>query len=179
MEGRHVNRALALSLAGIVGVIALTPAPAAAVEPETHCWMDLDSGETGCYSSFALVVDALSEGTVEVAADAITVTDAQRAAITPLSTFIIGQVFADASYAGSSYTFYTSGDCDTNADVDWNVASMPTGWNDRVTSFKSFGQCATRIWQDTSYGGASYGFYVNSTNVGATMNDETSSIQWN
>ncbi len=174
-----MNRALAVSLAAVIGALALIPTPAAAVEPDTHCWMDLDTGETGCYASFALVVDALSDGAVQVDADAATISEAQRAALAPLSTFIIGQVFEDANYGGSSFTFTASADCDTNADVDWNVASMPTGWNDRVTSFKSFGQCATKIWQDTNYGGASFGFVVNSTNVGATMNDQTSSIQWN
>jgi hypothetical protein len=96
-----------------------------------------------------------------------------------LSTVVIGQVFEDANYGGSSYTFTASADCDTNADVDWELSSMPSGWNDRVSSFKSFGQCATKIWHDVSFAGTSYGFVVNSTYVGATLNDEASSIQWN
>lgn len=56
---------------------------------------------------------------------------------------------------------------------------MPSGWNDRVSSFKSYGLCATRIWENTNFGGASYGFTVNSTYVGDAMNDRASSIQWN
>ena len=98
----------------------------------------------------------------------------------PRASFVLGTVYADAGYAsaGGSYTFTSSSDCDTNPDVDYQVAVMPAGWNDRISSFRSYGHCATRLWENT-FSGTSYGFTVNSSYVGDAMNDRASSIQFN
>ncbi len=87
--------------------------------------------------------------------------------------------FAGPRLAAVGLDLYRLPDRDSNSDVDWQVGSMPYGWNDRVSSFKSFGQCATRIWENNNFTGASYGYIVNSSYVGAAMNDRASSIQWN
>lgn len=55
---------------------------------------------------------------------------------------------------------------------------LGVGWNDRITSFKSYENCATKLWENT-FSGSSYGFCVNSTYVGAAMNDRASSMQFN
>lgn len=171
--------------AALVGVVAslVVAAPSASAAPAArHCWSSVDSPEQArCFTNLAAVANDISGGDVQISATSTTFSDAERQAIaiSPLATYIIGQVWADDNYTDASWTFTASGDCDTNADVDWNVGSMPSGWNDRVTSFKSYGLCATKIWENTNYGGASLGFYVNRTYVGDAMNDRTSSIQWN
>lgn len=168
---KAIFAALVVAVASVAVPVA-GASPALADEPVTHCWQDLESGAGGCFDTYAEVL-------TDIALHAAVPRGDTADGITPLSTVIIGQVFEDANYGGSSFTFTASGDCDTNVDVDWELSAMPSGWNDRVSSFKSFGQCATKIWQDVGYGGSSYGFVVNSTYVGATLNDQASSIQWN
>jgi hypothetical protein len=155
--------------------------PAAQAEGPQHCWLDVETGENGCFGSFADLIGELSGGTVQVSKGTSVLTDAQRAqlAIGPTATYVIGQLFENLNYGGDDKLITASGDCDTNSDVDYYLGSMPSGWNDRVSSFKSYGLCATRIWENTNFGGASYGFVVNSTYVGDAMNDRASSIQWN
>jgi hypothetical protein len=156
---------LSLAVAGLATVS--LSAPAAQADGPQHCWLDVETG--------------LSEGTVQVSKGTSILTEAQRAelAVGPTATYLIGQLFENLNYGGDDKLITASGDCDTNSDVDYSLGSMPSGWNDRVSSFKSYGLCATRIWENTNFGGASYGFTVNSTYVGDAMNDRASSIQWN
>ena len=106
--------------------------PAAAAPASSHCWMDVSTGKSSCYSSFNQVVKAVSGGRVDVAPVAAAFSDAQRDSIgaAPAATYVLGIVYADDNYTDASYTFTASGDCDTNADVDWQVGVMPAGWND-------------------------------------------------
>ena len=176
-----IRSRFAVSIAVAVVATGMFSVPAAQAAGSEHCWLDVETGESGCYASFAEMVQALSGGTVQVAKGASVLTDTQRSqlAVGPTATYVIGQLFESLNYGGDDKLVTASGDCDTNADVDFELGSMPSGWNDRVSSFKSFGLCATKIWENTSFGGASYGFTVNSTYVGNAMNDRASSIQWN
>jgi hypothetical protein len=164
--------------AAALAVALTTVGPASATGGSTHCWQDVESQAGACYNTYAEVLTDIARHAALPRAGSVDA-DVSSEGITPLSTVIIGQVFEDLNYGGSSFTFTASSDCDTNADVDWELSAMPSGWNDRVSSFKSFGQCATRIWQDVGFGGSYYGFVVNSTYVGSTLNDQGSSIQWN
>ena len=166
----RITRLAPASVAAVAATCLLGMAPAYADDSVQHCWLDVEAATSQCFQTQAEVLAQI---------DAQDAQRSQSELVSPAATVILGQVFEDANYGGSSYTFTASSGCDTNADVDWQVSSMPSGWNDRVTSFKSFNDCATRIWSDTGYSGSTYGFVVNSTNVGTTMNDQTSSIQWN
>jgi hypothetical protein len=158
-------------LAGATAVLfAPAPAAAAAPLPPTHCWVDLSSGRSACFASEAEVFAAIGAGSTGRTG----LSGAARAET--LASVALGTVYADADYLGSSYTFTAAGDCDTLADVDWQVSVMPTGWNDRVSSFRSYGLCQTIIWENT-FSGASLGPSGNVSYVGS-MNDRTSSIQW-
>lgn len=175
---KRMSCAVGALAAGLIPLAMATSASAATAE--SHCWMDLSSGQTRCFSSFQRVVDAVSGGRVTVSKGATSLSEAQRAKIaaTAAAPYVLGTWFQDANYGGSSYLVTGNTDCDTNADVDYQIGTMPPGWNDQISSFKSYGLCATRIWENT-FSGASYGFYVNSSYVGDAMNDRASSIQWN
>ncbi|BBC33031.1 uncharacterized protein SGFS_043250 [Streptomyces graminofaciens] len=87
-------------------------------------------------------------------------------------------LYQHANYGGASFTLTGDYGCDTNADVDWQLSSFsPYGWNDTVSSFLSYSDCETRLWEHDNFGGASYGAYVNSSYVGDAMNDKASSSQ--
>ncbi len=178
--------AAAVLLAAAVSAVGGSPAQAAA--GGAHCWLNVSTGAHVCHRTFAEVISDLSGDRVRVGAGARTVTDQERADIAHpardasagRSTYVLGTVYADAGYAasGGTYTFTSSSDCDTNPDVDFQVSVMPTGWNDRISSFTSYGRCATKLWENT-FSGTSYGFTVTSAYVGGAINDRTSSIQFN
>ena len=131
--------------AAALAVALTTVGPASAAPRGTHCWQDVESHAGACYNTYAAVLTDIARHAALPRAGSVG-GGVSSEGITPLSTVIIGQVFEDLNYGGSSFTFTASSDCDTNADVDWELSAMPSGWNDRVSSFKSFGQCATRIW---------------------------------
>lgn len=170
--------------AAVIAVVVMVPAmssSAAQASPAgTFCATNVGTGATDCFNSGPEVISFLSGGQVQVPAGTKVISDQQRASIAQSSaaSFVLNISWADDDYTDANHYFYASGDCDTNADVDWSVGVMPSGWNDRITSFKSYGNCATKLWENT-YSGASYGFYVNSAYVGDAMNDRASSMQFN
>jgi len=103
---------------------------------------------------------------------------ATRTAVTPLAGTVIGIEFSDANYQGATYTI-TGGTCtSTTSDVDWQLSPLASGWNDVISSFHSYANCWTKLWENTGYWGASYGYVGDSSYVGNAMNDRASSIQW-
>lgn len=132
---KHRWTAVAFALGSVVtSLVATAPTASAAATPR-QCWSNVETtDQVHCFASFAAVANDISGGHVKLALTASAFSDAERQeiAVSPLSTYIIGQVWADDNYTDASWTFTASGDCDTNADVDWMVGSMPSGWNDRV-----------------------------------------------
>lgn len=170
----------AVVVTAVVAVPAMGAPAAQAAPAGSFCAMDVGTGATSCFNSGPEVISFISGGRVQVPAGTKVISDRQRASIaqSPAANFVLNISWADNSYTDASYYFYASGDCDTNADVDWSIGVMPSGWNDRISSFKSYGNCATKLWENT-YSGSSYGFIVNSAYVGDAMNDRASSMQFN
>jgi hypothetical protein len=129
------------------------------------------------------VTRAASGGSVSISDPAsLTEADAQRitAAAGTASgqgSYLLGVYYADANYGGPTLSVYGNGTCDGDPNtVDWGLPVMPAGWNDVISSFKSYSNCTSTIFENGNYGGASY-TAVNSTYVGNAMNDRTSSIK--
>ncbi len=102
-----------------------------------------------------------------------------RAAVASLApTYLLARLFDDANRTGVYYEVVASGPCDTNADLDWEVANIGSAWNDRVSSFQGYSSCQVRVYENASYGGASYGTYTSTDNVGEAMNDRTTSMRF-
>ncbi|MGP4005685.1 hypothetical protein [Streptomyces sp. 4N124] len=92
--------------------------------------------------------------------------------------YVVNAVFYEhRNYGGSTLTSAGDYGCDTNSDVDWQRSSMPSAWNDEVSSWHGFSNCQARIYEFTNFAGASYGAYTNSNYVGDAMNDEASSYK--
>ena len=103
---------------------------------------------------------------------------ATPAAVTPMAGTVIGIEFWDANFQGATYTI-TGGTCSASLDnVDFSLATIASSWNDEISSFRSYANCWTKIWENSNFNGASYGYTGDSANVGSAMNDRTSSIQW-
>lgn len=198
---RAARTLLATAGAGCL-VTAVTAAPAQAASDATprgggqHCATKLETKQTTCFSSYRALVMSLSRGKVTDIMDPRQLTEAvvqriaaasaagskKQSSVGPTAVtatnYVLSQIYADAGYSGSSYNIYSEGGCDTDAYADKQLDTMPTGWNDRVSSFHSFSQCQTKLYEDGYFGGATYGPYTDSSNVGNAMNDRTSSMKF-
>jgi hypothetical protein len=170
-------------------------ATAAARPPATsgsHCTLAAGAGRTPhCFATFR---EAMAYGTggriTDAPASAATaardpefaaeVTAAGAAPLVGTGSVLLGIEYADANMRGASVSFFATGGCDNSSDADWRFASMPAGWNDRITSFRSFSNCAQQLFRSTNFTGGALTLIISSlANVGAAANDQASSITFN
>jgi hypothetical protein len=170
-------------------------ATAAARPPATagpHCTLAAGSGQTlHCFATFPAAIAYASGGRITDApasataaaldpAFAAKVTGANRSAVVPAASSVLGVEYADANFRGATLTMSGAGSCDNSSDADFRFGSMPAGWNDRITSFKSFSNCAQQLFRSTNFTGGSLTLIISSlANVGSAANDQASSITFN
>jgi hypothetical protein len=96
--------------------------------------------------------------------------------VLPHASTLISTDFDLANMAGASLTWTVSNTAGCNGGAQFSAASMPSGWNDRVSSSRSAHGCAhNRHFHDTNFGGAG----INCTcDTMGTMNNQTSSETW-
>jgi hypothetical protein len=72
-----------------------------------------------------------------------------------------------------------TGNCTTSTNnVDYQVGSLPAGFDNRISSFRTYANCWARHWENANYTGASVGYSGSQRDIGATMDNRTSSEQW-
>ncbi|HVE28631.1 MAG TPA: hypothetical protein VNC80_01045, partial [Mycobacteriales bacterium] len=102
------------------------------------------------------------------------------AATPKAASVLLGTEYANANFGGASLSLFGAGRCDNSSDADFRFASLPAGWNDRITSFRSFSNCAQQLFRNTNFGGGSLTIIITSlANVGAAANDQASSLTFN
>ena len=90
------------------------------------------------------------------------------------TTYIQSQLYDDANYGGSFFQITNSST--RNGSTTWSFGPLGNvGWSGRVSSFKSFSGCSTKLWSGTNYSGSSYGYAVNAATLGS-MNDQANSV---
>jgi hypothetical protein len=83
--------------------------------------------------------------------------------------------YDSSGYTGSTLTWTVSNTAGCNGS-SYSAASMPSGWNDRVSSSHSYAGCAHNAhYHDTNFLGA--GINCTGSTMG-TMNNQTSSERW-
>jgi hypothetical protein len=100
--------------------------------------------------------------------------------------YIIAVDYEHSGYEGYALIrFHTTTGCTaTLSDWDSSGPSIPSGWNDEISSFEVFGGgsgltiCLAVHYQNTGYAGDSHGPSTSQTYIGDTMNDETSTERW-
>jgi len=97
---------------------------------------------------------------------------------------LIARFYDNANYDTSAgyLEIYAAADCTASkTGVDSQNSDLGT-WRDRISSLKSFGNCATRLWTGTSFTGTAYpssgSYIVNSSSIGSSMNDKARSAQF-
>ena len=163
-----------------VGATCLFAPTATQAAEANQCWTRIDTGESRCFTTFAAVVADLSGGKVKVSGgpSSFSTADASALAAVAASSVTAAIVYEAASYGGASNTYLASSACDSNPDVDHQAGLSGSSWDNRISSFKSYNNCQTTLWTGYTYNGSSYGPQTNSINVGATVNDQGSSMQW-
>lgn len=87
----------------------------------------------------------------------------------PLVVYILATLWQNNGYTGTSFTFSRSTPC--NGVTLSSIADLGVvGLNDSVSSFQTFGTCTVRLYEDLSYGGATYGYTTSQSSL-PTFND--------
>lgn len=131
------------------------------------CWLNTDNNSFQCFDSYEEFAEA--SGVTRVAPERA------RVSIEPYATYILAVFYEHASYGGASYNITTSNSSRCSG-FHYYGSSMPSGWNDRISSFDAYGTCRVKLWANTGYGGATYGPSAGASSLGS-MNDEASSYQ--
>jgi len=169
--------ALAIGLVSIGGAAdaattheTAAPVPSCSYDLGTQTLVCVDAGED-------LNAAVLAQAHLRVVAPAESGGAASRAALAPAgvqTTYVQSQLYDDANYGGSFFQITNSSAC--NGSTTWYFGPLGNvGWSGRVSSFKSFSGCSTKLWQGTAYSGASYGYAVNAASLGG-MNDQANSV---
>jgi hypothetical protein len=96
--------------------------------------------------------------------------------VIPLASTLISTDYDGANMTGTSLTWTVPNTSGCNGGFQYSAASMPSGWNDRVSSSQSAHGCAhNRHFHDTNFSGA--GVNCTCATMG-TMNNQTSSETW-
>jgi len=166
------------------------------VEKETHCYamlspVDTNSKdfsnvlESGCFDSFAESIQAATDGKVflDPKLDPKDLTEEMinpegaSSIIAPDTITVIGIDYKNASFGGSSYTWTITGVGCTDS-ISFGVGSMPSGWDNVVSSARSYANCNHYYhWENQHNSGVVLDCVTSCATMGV-MNDQTSSEQW-
>jgi len=175
--------ALTVLGAGAANAAAPEVAPAVAPPPvaaeDESCWYAVDTGQSLCVKTGDDLVAAVAaeKGVRLIVPEGETVSgrtvDSRReAALAPAgarASTAVSTIYDDLGFGGGSYTMSAStGSCATTAYGFTDLG--PLGWNNRVSSFRSYGGCKTAVFTSTNYGGSSTG-YRDSLSALGLLND--------
>lgn len=135
--------------------------------------LDTDTDVVTEYGSYDLLVTAFeAKGRALIVGDQqLTKTDAANA---PDATYVLATFYADAGYSGSTLMATTS--ISTYCTSHSYTGNLTGSWNNRVSSFSTYGNCRSEVYENTSQGGSSYGPAVQASSLGV-MNDQASSYK--
>ena len=175
-------RATPLVLAFVaVASTGFTSSPGAAAQPAAaprHCvvWSAPASGRAPSKVSHLRCYRQLSRAMHVARGPAPRGFPDPRTGVEPLASTLISTDFDAANFTGTSLTWTVSNTSGCNGGFQYSAASMPSGWNDRVSSSKSAHGCATnRHFHDTNFNGS--GITCSCATMG-TMSNQTSSETW-
>jgi hypothetical protein len=178
----RITLARSIALAAILLVATPTTAPAASSTHQRHCIARAIEQGTNehpsvhCYQTFDAAISAATNGRVHLknAATSRAVSSTELTGDAPLTTYVLSVDYQNANFGGSTFTWFQSAPCGY-----YQTGSMPSGWNDVVSSVAAYSGCATTLYWNVNFGTPTYAIGVNgsSANLG-TFNDKTSSQKW-
>ncbi|MGX2993012.1 hypothetical protein JNUCC64_01750 [Streptomyces sp. JNUCC 64] len=178
-----------LAAVASVGLLTTPSATAAEQAPRVsgtgpHCVAQGETNKTTCYKTFREAVAAATGGRVtdatqEKAArtpnfvDQVNKGADSRTSRTAASTTIQAVLYLEPNYAGSS--IFLTGPRSCKNDYTWDAEySMPTGWNDQVSSLRVFSNCHVNAFEHYGFSGASQYFGTDAPWLGVLDNQISS-----
>lgn len=166
----------------VVAVAGVAPAAAGAhparIAAGRHCvvWIAPTSGRAPsrlspmrCYTALARALGVARGRPPKGFAD-------PKTGLVPDASTLISTDFKGANMAGASLTWTVSNTNGCNGGFQYSAASMPSGWNDKVSSSQSAHGCASNVhFHNTNFGGAT--ITCTCATMGA-MSNQTSSETW-
>jgi hypothetical protein len=178
-----------------------TPAVAAGPAPTTeggdHCVARLIGSGTPvpvCFATFAEALEYASGGRLtdgpKNAADAArnpnfvarvnASNDEPGRAKAVAASVVISIEYTPSGWATPSDLIWVgTKNCTTSTNnTDYEVTSMPAGWDNVISSYRTFANCWVKHYENTGFGGASVGYHGSRGYIGAAMDNRTSSERW-
>jgi hypothetical protein len=193
----------ALAVTGLgTPAVAAAPAPAPTTEGGDHCVARLTGTHPPvpvCFATFAEALEYASGGRLtdgpKNAADAVRdpgFVARVNASNDEASTAEPGRAKAAAANVVISIEYTQSGwvtpseliwtgtkNCTTSTNnTDYEISSMPAGWDNVISSHRAFGNCWVKHYENTGFGGASVGYEGSRSYIGGAMDNRTSSERW-
>lgn len=134
-----------------------------------------------CFATFSDAMAAATGGRVRLPAAATPATVDRRTlnsgAQPSSSDFVIAIEYADFDFGGASTIFHSSTTCNDSNHAVPDLRFF--GWNDRISSALAFSGCNNSFhYENVNFSGAVIDCGTGCSNIGAAMNDQTSSILW-
>ena len=165
-QGLHVAASIAL-LVGATQVVGRQPGatrPAGLTSTRgRHCVarLGVPAPPMRCFAALNAAVAAATEGRVQLLAG---ITGATVATIplnhgVPAADYhVVSIEWTRSNYTGASLTWQAPSPCGSYAS-----SSMPRGWNDAIRSVAQYSDCATTLYWDMNFGGATLAIGVNAS----------------
>jgi hypothetical protein len=188
----------ALAVPGLgTPAVAAAPVPARTTVGGDHCVARLTGSRPPaliCFGTFAEALENASGGRLTDGPKnaAAAVQDPNFVARVNASNGELDQVNAAATSIVISIEYTPSGwttpsdliwtgtkSCTTSTNnTDYEVSSMPGGWDNVISSYRTFANCWVKHYENTGFGGASVGYHGSRSYIGAAMDNRTSSQRW-
>ncbi len=136
-----------------------------------------------CYATFAASIMAATHGLVRlpasttprsITAGQINADAAAASGATPDTTYVLSIDYQNANFGGNTLTWTQSSKCGS-----FQASSMPSGWNDTVSSVSASSGCATTLFWNVNFESPTYPIAKNGSKASlGVFNDETSSQTW-
>ncbi len=154
-------------------------------EPTRHCIVRIEPlppGRTAsemsdatCFDSFADAINAATGGTVRLSST-VQPGDVTQEMLAPAAQTVISIDYSGANYQGSTLVWYVNNSYGCYTGWSYANPTMPSGWNDVVSSSHSYGGCNHNPhYEHTYYGGAL--IFCTCATMGV-MDNQTSSEKW-
>jgi hypothetical protein len=168
---KNPQRTTALTTALLLTTAILTSASAPAwadgndKNDASTCWIQANTGVTQCFTDEETMDAAIVEQIGALPIEQGSLQARSSFASVALVQYTIARLYENASYGGDFLvaTATSSTFCADGGVV--SVGTMPSGWNDRVSSVRSYWGCQTTLYTNSSAGSL------------GTMNDKTSSYK--
>jgi hypothetical protein len=154
LSARRFSVALSTMVLAAAALISTGSAADAATAPAgDNCSYDIGTSTLVCVAPGQNLDQAVYEQTGLVVAPAGTAVPRTASPATAATTYIQAQLYSNASYGGTMWQITNSHNCtDHTIYLLGNLSSL--GWTG-ISSFKSFSNCWSKVWQNGNQTGAS------------------------